>query len=70
MVPPWPAQGAGYALPSLAASPTSDEVWIGGTNLNTNTAVAAPVPVVPDVSGGQVAAANATLSAAGLAGAR
>lgn len=67
---PLPGQGAGDIIQSIGVS-GAGQAWIAGsTGLHGNplTTVAAPVPVVPDVSGDLVGEANATLGTFGLTG--
>jgi hypothetical protein len=65
---PLPSQGAGAAINTMGVS-GAGQAWIGGWAQNPPfVSIAAPVPVVPDVSGGQVGAANATLGTYGLTG--
>jgi hypothetical protein len=67
---PLPGQGAGDIINSIGVS-AAGQAWIAGsTGLNGKplTTVAAPVPVVPDVTGDQVGAANATPGTFGLTG--
>jgi hypothetical protein len=67
---PLPSQGAGDIVQSIGVS-GDGRAWVAGsTGLNGHSLqpVAVPVPVVPDVSGDQVGAANATLGTFGLTG--
>jgi hypothetical protein len=60
-------QGAGNHLIAVAAS-AARQAWVGGTSTNISTAFAAPVPVVPDVTGRTVNGAHAELMNFGLDG--